>query len=881
MRARWTAWRAALRIARRDAWRNKGRSTLIALMVALPVLAASTVGVLLRSGQADPQDRVALQLGPGAQALVEASPYGGPVEQNFDLTSSGSTSDDRTLDIDEFQRRLAAVLPGSALHLRARAWGDSRVSLGDRTLMAEVSEFDYAAMGSASPLEQLTGRAPTTDDEVVVSRWLARQEHVSIGDRLTVPDASGGNRVVTVVGTVGGLPELGVAEVVARPGSTLPRSTFAADREGDVPVDLNWFVTGPTPVTWAQVQQINAFGGAVLSRAVVARPPAAADFHDPTIVDGEVVGTTAVVVGLVLLQIALMAGPAIAVGTRRNERALAIVAASGGQPRHLRAVVLCGSAVVGLVSSALAATLGVAVAAALIPVLRAVYELPIPRLDVHPLDLLGLVLVGTGTATLAALLPARRVGRLDVTAALTGRRPMTAPRLRVPLLGIVLVAGGLSVAWAGAGWGQQFTAVLGLGLAEVGLVLGSSAVVGLAARAAARASFVARFAFRDAARQRSRTAPALAAVLAAVAGGMTALVFAHSSAEVSHATFTSSIPVGSMSVGITSPGRTDAERAASVQRVQKVVGEVLPGAATAVQSRPTDGDLGIWGECSGPDRPATLLGCGIGGYEPVVVDPSAAPVLVPDRSGAVQAALAAGRVVAFDAAYVHNGRAALTVGQDEYAQGGRRVDVPAVLVRARDPLQAALVPTAVAHRLGVRLEPTGLAVTAREPITPAQAGRVRFVVEQFDPDSYVGVERGYRAPDAWIYLCIVAAAALVALIGTFTAVGLAAAESRADLGTLASVGAAPATRRRLGAAQASAITVPGALLGLVSGTAGAWVLVRLQATANANWQDPDLWRLRIPWDQAAALGLGIPLLAVVLGFVTVRSRLVPVRRLGE
>ena len=119
---------------------------------------------------------------------------------------------------------------------------------------------------------------------------------------------------------------------------------------------------------------------------------------------------------------------------------------------------------------------------------------------------------------------------------------------------------------------------------------------------------------------------------------------------------------------------------------------------------------------------------------------------------------------------------------------------------------------------------------------------------------------------------------MVALIGTFVAVGLAAAEARPDLETLAAVGAEPSVRRRLGAAQAGAIVVPGTALGLLGGVAGGWMLTRLSGqTSGASM----LWRLTIPWGQTTLLGLGIPLLAIAMGYLTTRSRLPLRRRLGQ
>ncbi|MFD0349094.1 hypothetical protein ACFQ0M_29695 [Kitasatospora aburaviensis] len=60
---RLTAWRVALRIARRDALRAKGRSALVVAMVALPVLGVTGADVVFRSAELDPVERVVRTMG--------------------------------------------------------------------------------------------------------------------------------------------------------------------------------------------------------------------------------------------------------------------------------------------------------------------------------------------------------------------------------------------------------------------------------------------------------------------------------------------------------------------------------------------------------------------------------------------------------------------------------------------------------------------------------------------------------------------------------------------------------------------------------------------------------------------------------------------------
>ena len=57
------------------------------------------------------------------------------------------------------------------------------------------------------------------------------------------------------------------------------------------------------------------------------------------------------IAGLALLEIVLLAGPAFAVSARRRQRQLALVAANGGTPAHVRRIVLADGVVLGLVAA--------------------------------------------------------------------------------------------------------------------------------------------------------------------------------------------------------------------------------------------------------------------------------------------------------------------------------------------------------------------------------------------------------------------------------------------------------------------------------------------------------------------------------------------------
>lgn len=179
------------------------------------------------------------------------------------------------------------------------------------------------------------------------------------------------------------------------------------------------------------------------------------------------------VAGLATLQIVLLAGPAFAVGARRRQRELALVAAAGGTPAQLRRIVLADGVVLGLLGAVAGVAIGAAAAVATLPLMAEhLLHRPPGGVRLFPLALLAAAAMAVLAGLLAAVVPASSAARQPVVAMLAGRR----------------------------------------GVARAGRLLPVSP----------------RIALRDTARNRGATAPAVSAVMAAVAGGLTIGVFADS-----------------------------------------------------------------------------------------------------------------------------------------------------------------------------------------------------------------------------------------------------------------------------------------------------------------------------------------------------------------
>nr|WP_225225189.1 FtsX-like permease family protein [Cellulomonas sp. JH27-2] len=611
-----------------------------------------------------------------------------------------------------------------------------------------------------------------------------------------------------------------------------------------------------------------------------------------------------------VLEAVLIVGPAFAVGARRVERLLALVAACGGDQGTMRSVVVLTGLITGLAASLVGAVVGLVGAVLVRGVLVARGSTAFPELRVPWLLCVAFVVVGAVVATAASWLPARRATRMDVVAALGGRRVEARPHPKVPLVGIGLVVGGLVAAVVGALQTTPALLVAGPVAIQVGVVVAAGGLVTLVGRLAPRAGVAARIAMRDAARQRGRTAPAIAAVIAAVAGIVAGAVYAQSSGAAEQAIYRPSGAVGTVMVAYSPTDPFGNPLPDSPQpdstAVERALRGALPVGSSAIlrTAVPADAD----GAFLVP-APRPALGCPA--MEKVLVDPQQAGgrcYLYGDRMPSTVSFQAPGQTY-LPTAIVDDGSAAEALEGGDVALG-EAVAKGTVLVTRPDAIwpDGTVHLYAVAERDVVGLQPTAelvaparlvaglgqfevlvneadatalgmsaveagvVASTTRMPTDDEQKAAETALARQ----AVVGVEPGYHGSTPVVLLILVAGAVVVGLGATALAMALAAAEFRPDLATLGAIGAGPRTRRRVAAAQAGVVVVVGVGLGAVTGLLLGGVLV-LALHQTGSRLVPVL-HLVVPWPALAAIVVGVPVLAMGGAYVLTRSRLPMARR---
>ncbi|MDR7384321.1 FtsX-like permease family protein [Promicromonospora iranensis] len=903
-------WRLALRLARRDLRRHAGRAVLIAVMVALPVAAGSFVMTTLESNEPYAPADTEAELGPGLQAKIEG--IGGPIEQFWQGNGSlwfwdavGWTKYDSvtavSMPYQELEQSIERQLPDDDQLVRALK-GTVRLDDGEGAAMSVAVQTDFAEPDVAARFPVLQGHLPGDGEIAVTQRH--RDLGLDLGDTVEVELADGTTTTATVSGIVPRTIDM-ISPVLLPESGPLTPPQEVVSRGFDYPL---WYVVGDAPVTWSDVQDINAAGAFVTSRDVLLDPPAPVNAGSTWsgYVDWASLSVIAALVLVGLLEAVWLIGPAFAVGARRETRSLALLAVNGAPAPTLRAVMLARGLLTGAAGSLAGVGLGIAATAVLAQMIPD--RLPALRLPVGPLT--AILLVGVLLAVVSAWPPARRAARADVVTVLAGRRPEVSTPRWPTIIGASAAVGGvvLAVVAGAQHWAVGLSA--GIVVADLGLILACGGIVALLGRVAHRLPWTWRFALRDAARYRARTVPAVAAVLVAMAGATAGLTYFDAEKVVVEGT--PYWPWASTGTVAVTQGYGHVFAEDESERLQALVDEALPDAGPLlplpVAVIPASADnspaprrelLDLTVLPVDPAGPDVNLSPDFNRWPgPVVTDGSDRQLLhalgIPEEHlDDVAAALADGRLPLPSSHVDADGNATVTVRAyfDDPPVEDRVLPAAVVGVPGERIRNLPILPEALLDELGA--EPALGGYLVENPTVPTSEQksllqtRVNAELVGFASDRAldVRVETGRQPGQGsdsllgslstpWtndarpiIGLAIALAAVFLALAGTWSAVALSAVDARPDLATLAAVGAAPSARRRVVAAQAATISVIGSALGLVAGIA-----------IGIGWTLLSRYPVEVPWLQVTALAVAVPVLATVAAWTVTRSRVTLTRR---
>lgn len=869
-------WRVALRLARREALRRKGQTALMLVLICLPVLAVSAAAIVWRTADVSSVEGIERRMG-SAEAIIETS-YVDKIVQSPDPEAGGYGSAPNAsadLDLDDLLGvdDIAVVQEAVGRDRPITVFG--RDSIGFRTDKG-VGDLEAFMTDLADPItdglfEPVSGQYPPGAGEVVVNQALA-DRGPGVGETLTAVRKLGDGTE-----QIFELKVVGIAESAGSRGYPMAAALPGAFGTGEGTTG-RWLVGGG-PVTWDDVKALNNIGLLITSRAVLSDPP---DLTGPEGVPAEdgiddiTLTVLALVVAMVLLEVVLLAGPAFAVRAKAQAHTLALVAAAGGTPRQARRTVLASGVVIGSIGGVLGVALGLLIGALAVPIAQRFDQTRFGPFEVPWLLLAVVAAFGLVSALLAAVVPAFSASRHDVVAVLSGRRGEGSPSVRSPILGLVLLGGGVVSAVLGAAGGRDTAPLLIAGSAIVsvfGMILLVPMVVVLISRLAARWPLPLRFAARDAARHRTRTVPAVAAVGATVAG-VVALGIAVSSQEAANKdAYQPQLPIGYASIAL----GLDADRDAVDETLTRFLPNHGAEAVQGLQTSTEDGELEIEFIADGE---AVMLDYWSSIGSPYLVDTEVPDFIEMDADERDRAneVLASGGLVLLRGAD-DDGPDATEVQVDvrryepteELPQDLASATSKAAVVHVQGPIPPApsLLSPKVATSLGLEVDTIGLVLPGPISTDAQKDAEEAFGALPVQPFLYV--ERGYQADSAVriIQFVLAALGGILMLGGTLTATFLALSDARPDLATMAAVGARPRERRRVAAGYALFVGGIGALLGapvgFIPGLAISQPLTRHYETGASS--------LDVPWLLIVSVVVGLPLLTAAAVGACARGRL--------
>jgi putative ABC transport system permease protein len=764
---------------------------------------------------------------------------------------------------------LPALLPDGARAVAVDA-ARSQVDLPGRRLTASLRALPLGDPLIEGMLQLDRGRAPAGTGEAAVSSSVLEAAGIEIGDTLHLaqPDVD-----LVVTGAV-----LEPQNVRGATVAVAPRALETLLGEGDESVDAiaavaegrRWLVELDGGDAEVLGDRLRAEHDLVAStRAELTQEP----------MGPAPVSSVFVLGALALFEAGLMAGAAFAVGARRQTRTLGLIAATGGERRHLAGVVLMSGVVLGVVGAGVGVGLGLAASLALAPSLDRITGTLIEGLVVPPLGVAGAAVLGVVAAVGAAWLPARSAARVPPADALAGQRPLSRPRRAATILGAGGVIGGCGLAAVGAMAGDAGSLLIVTGAVAIvaGFALTSPTLVGALGHLAPRLPTSLRLAVRDAARHRSRVGPAVAAVMAALSMPVAVVTLTASNEARSRANYVPLLADDQLLIGEAGAGHDpqvlrEASEAMAATVPGTVVAPVLHAALPDTWERPLIERPPI-------ERPPNTAGGGAD-IRPVIGSPGMAYVsferpegdilqdFLPLSVGSAElleaaggeealAAFEAGKVVALGRGLVAGGEVELGTSSDN-AQGitflgeatrslpAVEVDVP---VSVSGP--TFLISTDRATELGLAPLPAEQwLLRTPTPVDDETLDQLRVIADE--AGAFVQNEEGFSTGNALLNALAVALSAVIALSVVAIATALSAAESRNDLATLTAIGAGPRIRRGVRATQAGVLAALGGVLAIPAGLLPAVTVLAARDTAGY---------LILPWGAMAAAAIAVPLVA--------------------
>lgn len=867
-------WRFAARLARREVRRRPGRTVLVALLVAAPVLAMTVASVMYRTTNDSWPDTFERRYG-AADLVVD-----GDLDGIVDVLPAGA-------------RAIESVSVWTGLELPD---GSSPPEI-----WVQFTDLPLTDPMVAGIVEVRDGRAPSAGDEVVLDRRTADRLGVAVGDTLTLARPSGDWRVVGV-GRLADNHSQGLMVVHGFDRARLRPDSLGVRAHIDVPGISSLDEARPT---------IDA-----LERRGVSTQNRWTDWWSTSSdVDARALAWGWVAGVLALAAVGIVIASAFATSARRQLVTIGHLSANGAAAGLIRRTLAQQGSWTGVIGTAGAMVTAVVGLVVLRPWAEHVVNRSLGAYRFVASDLVVIAVTAVAAATVAAAIPARTAARVPVLSALAGRRPLGSPPRRLVPIGVTLFLGGLGLLFVAAtgarssdagGSSDVFALVAVVG--ALGVVFGMCCATPLVVAAVGRlggssASGTWRLAARSTARVRTRSSGVVTAVATAAAFAVAGVTIAAMSITdtVSSESLPRNVAYLQQWTDVTTNDRGDVDPPALTPlelapEVRSSIERILPEArwdvvrAAGFDPRPFDPERG-------PDLPDDASEVRV--FEALaatIADPAVLDLVNLDPSDVARLSTTDLVEVAPHSVTIDESGGVVVPDEVVFTDVDgdiRTTRAVATSGRVAWPLST-LMSAERAEALGFDLVEVGVLLTNPTDLTPTQrraldvvawgndANRTGFV-EPGDapyvepgpsevPSSGLSVHVAWdvtRTPAALINAIIVGLAVLFTLLVVAIGLSLSATESRDERDVLVAVGAPPSTLARVAGAKAFVLAGTGVALAVPTGYLPTWVVYRTV----------DQGAVPFPWPIVTILVLVVPIVAgaAAWGTSAVARRLRPVR----
>lgn len=864
---------AILRLARRTAFREWKRTTLIVLLVAVSVGAAVVTAGVMRSGQVSDREWIIDQIG-SADLTVEIRGHDPTVVQ-WALDAVASGDPDATVDV-------VVSYPAAV-----------------SDVYTTISDIDPTSPVAEGRTVLVSGAAPRQPGEVAMSRDVLERLGIGIGDTAPVSLEGGNAQDLLVTGVVqrplfyrSDLVVVAPAQFDALvassggyPGLFPTTLLVSTDRGMGLAVDIedSWATARWTfepvgdeiPPELSHVPRDALIGLSATDLAALADKAdlltdselldlayQLSDPYDYRAERADVYASSrdsllagmpdtyfynsrfeqpqyiaALVAAALLAEVALVAGAAYATGTRRRLHELGLLGSSGATPRHIGAIVVSEGLVAGTIGAVLGVVAGGVVLLAAHGALQAFTDKLITGLPLQPVDAIAPALVGVAATVLAAWWPARAVSRVPVTAALQGRMPDRGAHGWTTVAGGTAIVLGSLFLLVGRSNTDKYRVMGGAGVVSMiaGATLLTGPLVAWLGKHADRLRATPRLMLRDAARQRTRAAAAISAVMVVVLG---LVVVGVETARLEAVDAVQGLPEPGNQVLVMVGDHSDPYRYNTTQQDLDAVEAVLPPARDAILellNAPVSLPTGL-AEYLGDHRAAAIAEPGIG---ELLGEPAIDARL---REGVPVVLGVARRTTTANVGSAH-------LDAEEYPVRLIRWDMPRVLI-----------PAAVAERLNVDSLGTVGLIVAHHDLSKEERIAVLSSGYQINLADFSALTRrqALYAGAGGVLLVVLFVVALIT--------SLSATESDRDLQLMTAVGAAPLMRRKFLGLQTAFYVFVAGLLALPLG----WLIMKVARASNEFGNEGLFGRVDatyVPFPRMVAVII-LVVMPVVVGTVT-------------